>query len=104
LGQLCKEATIVTRVKIDGDQKEEKKSTVTDKKVSSNNEQSKMLCNVIVRATHDLHVNQDKSQSEIETFLKDDCQQLPTSELVQKVGEIVKRIDNYFCGLFSVKI
>jgi len=54
-------------------------------------EQSKMLCNVIVRATHELHVKQQKSKSEIEIFLKNDCQQLKTSQLVEKV-----RIKNIF--------
>jgi hypothetical protein len=65
---MCQDATIITREK-------------------SNDEQSKMLCNVIVRATHELHVTQQKNQNEIETFLKNDCQQLSTSELKQKVGE-----------------
>jgi hypothetical protein len=58
---------------------------------TSVDQQSKMLCNVIVRATHDLHVNQHKSRSEIQTFLKNDCQQLATPELVQKVNKIIER-------------
>ena len=44
-----------------------------------------MLCNVIVSATHELHVNQHKSQNEIQVFLKNDCQKLSTKQLVQKV-------------------
>jgi hypothetical protein len=48
-------------------------------------EQSKMLCNVIVRATQELHVNQGKNKNEIEIFLKNDCQQLKNSKLVEKV-------------------
>lgn len=48
-------------------------------------DQSKMLCNVIVRATHELHVHQKKKSTEIEKFLKKDCQQLETMELKQKV-------------------
>jgi hypothetical protein len=40
---------------------------------------------VIVRATHDLHVNQHKTQNQIQTFLKDDCQKLGTKELAHKV-------------------
>lgn len=63
---MCKEATIIPREKV-------------------TEEQSKMLCNVIVRATHELHVNQHKNQDEIESFLKDDCQQLSTFDLRQKV-------------------
>lgn len=48
-------------------------------------EQSRMLCNSIVRATHDLYRNEQKSQSEIEEYLKNDCQQMTTDELKQKV-------------------
>ena len=63
---MCKDATIIPRVKPSEDQ-------------------SKILCNVIVRATHELHVNQGKNEDEVETFLKNDCQQLPTANLQQKV-------------------
>jgi hypothetical protein len=55
-------------------------------------EQSKMLCNVIVRATQELHVNQDKNKNEIEIFLKNDCQQLKNSKLVEKVTRKKKKI------------
>ena len=51
----------------------------------SNDEQSKMLCNVIVHATYELHINQDKKQNEIEIFLKNDCQKLSNFELKEKV-------------------
>jgi hypothetical protein len=44
-------------------------------------EESKMLCNVIVSTTHELHANQHKSQNEIQSFLKTDCQKLPTKQL-----------------------
>ncbi len=63
---MCKEATIIPREK-------------------STDEQSKMLCNVIVRATYELHINQDKEQNEIEIFLKKDCQKLSSSVLQEKV-------------------
>ena len=49
--------------------------------------ESQMLCNAIVRATKDLHINQEKSRSEIRTYLKNDCQHLTTSQLVLKVKE-----------------
>jgi len=48
-------------------------------------EESKMLCNVIVRATKELHVNQQKTRKEIQAFLKNDCKQLTNSQLVGKV-------------------
>jgi hypothetical protein len=64
---MCKEATIVVREKV-------------------TEEQSKILCNVIVRATHELHVNQQKNHEQIKSFLKNDCQQLSTFDLRQKVG------------------
>ena len=75
---MCQEATIVTRVKNDDKPSEEPKIKVID-------DQTKMLCNVIVRATHDLYIKQDKTQNEIETFLRKDCQQLATPELTKKV-------------------
>ncbi|CAF4753210.1 unnamed protein product, partial [Rotaria sp. Silwood2] len=83
LGQMCKDATIIQRVLIDDG---EIKPVAFD-------EQSKILCNVIVRATHDLYMNHQKSQSDIQTFLKDDCEQLSTFELKQKVKRtnLIKR-------------
>jgi len=78
---MCKEVTIIPRKKIDDNQSEEKNII----KQVSFDEQSKMLCNVIVRATQELYVNQQKTQNEIEIYLKNDCQQLSTSELIQKV-------------------
>ena len=48
-------------------------------------QQSKILCNVVVRATHELHANQRKSRNEIQIFLKKDCQKLSTPQLAQKV-------------------
>jgi hypothetical protein len=61
-------------------------------------EQSKMLCNVIVRATHELHVNQQKSRKEIEIYLKNDCQQLKTAQLVEKVRR--KKGEEYHSFVF----
>jgi hypothetical protein len=94
LAHMCKDATITTRVTIVEEKVEEKKIITFDNeepKQAPIDEQSIMLCNVIVRATHDLHVNQHKSRSEIQTFLKNDCQQLATPELVQKVNKIIER-------------
>lgn len=58
---------------------------------SNDNEQSKMLCNVIVRATEELHTNQQKSQSDTEIFLKNDCQKLQTPQLVKKCQDMVDK-------------
>ena len=87
---MCKEATVTTRVKIDDHKSEEKKIITFDDDESKPiplDEQSKMLCNVIVRATHDLHANQHKNRDEIQSFLKNDCQKLSTPELVRKVKQ-----------------
>ena len=75
---MCKDATIITRVK-----NVEKPPEET--KIQINNGQSKILCNVIVRATHDLYIKQDKNQNEIQIFLKNDCGQLSNSELSEQV-------------------
>ena len=56
-------------------------------KTTAVDEQSKMLCNVIVRVTKELHVKQGKTRMDIQTFLKNDCQQLPTTPLTEKVRE-----------------
>lgn len=93
LSHMCKEATLTTRVTIDAEEEEEKKIiTFEDEepKVVPIDEQSKMLCNVLVRATHELHVNQQKNRDEIQSFLKNDCQKLSTPELVQKVRDIIE--------------
>jgi len=87
---MCKEATIVVRVKAENNQSVQKKILPMDAvevKETSVDQQSRMLCNVIVRATYELHVNQQKSQNEIQRFLKTDCQKLSSSELIQKVEE-----------------
>jgi len=55
-----------------------------DEKINAD-DQSNMLCNVIVRATHELHVNQQKDKNEIQNFLTEDCKQLKNSQLVGKV-------------------
>jgi hypothetical protein len=90
---MCKEATIKTRVKIDDKKKPEEKQIITfdDKELKEVDEESKMLCNVIVSATHELHVNQHKSQNEIQSFLKNDCQKLSTKQLIEKCEDIVER-------------
>jgi hypothetical protein len=84
---MCQEATIVVRVKTEDNQSPidavEVKETPVD-------QQSRMLCNVIVRATYELHVNQQKNQNEIQRFLKTDCQKLSSSELIQKVEERIE--------------
>ncbi|CAF3821446.1 unnamed protein product, partial [Rotaria sordida] len=100
LAHMCKEATIITRVKIDDKKLDEKKiiNFNNDKTIRIPiDEESKMLCNVIVRATHDLHVNQHKNRDEIQIFLKDDCQKLSTNELVRKCEDLVEQhsIDIY---------
>ncbi|CAF5059169.1 unnamed protein product, partial [Rotaria sp. Silwood1] len=84
LGEMCKDATIIQRVSID---EEKIKSVDID-------EQSKILCNVIVRATYDLHITHQKSQNDIQTYLKNDCQQLSTFELKQKCEDLVDRYGN----------
>ena len=49
-------------------------------------EESTMLCHVLVRATHELHSNQKKERNEILTYLENDCKKLSDSKLVQKVS------------------
>ncbi|CAF3793085.1 unnamed protein product [Rotaria sp. Silwood1] len=100
LAHMCKEATIITRVEINNNKPEEKPIVDFDNDQITEipiDEQSKMLCNVIVRATHDLHVNQHKDRDEIQIFLKDDCQKLSTDELIRKCEDLVEQhgIDIY---------
>jgi hypothetical protein len=45
-----------------------------------------MLCNVIVRATHDLHVYQSKPADEIINYLDTDCKNLENEELIEQVN------------------
>ena len=88
LTQMCKEATIKTRAETHDSKAEESKDIITyedEPKQSPIDEQSKMLCHVIVRATYELHANRHKDRTEVQLFLKNDCQQLATTELVQKV-------------------
>lgn len=90
LAHMCKDATVLTRVTIEKTQTTEKNVITTDHGRSNDvDEQSKMLCNVIVQATHELHVNGKKTRDEIEEFLKNDCQKLSTAELVGKVKSIL---------------
>jgi hypothetical protein len=49
-------------------------------------DQERMLCNVIARATHDLHVYQSKSADEITTYLDTDCENLENEELIEQVS------------------
>ena len=84
---MCKESIIITRTQIE-DKKQDIEILHSNHDPSKRipiDEQSKMLCNVIVRATHDLHVNQNKNRNEIQIFLKNDCQHLTNNELVRKV-------------------
>ncbi len=87
---MCKEATIITRVDIDN-KKPEVEKIIDESKPIPIDDQSKMLCNVIVRATHELHINQHKNRNEIEIFLKNDCQKLTTPELIQKCEDLVNK-------------
>ncbi|UJR26418.1 hypothetical protein I4U23_007750 [Adineta vaga] len=94
LSHMCKEATVTTRVTIDAEQPEEKKIITFDKDEPKSvpiDEQSKMLCNVLVRATYELHNNQHKNRDDIQSFLKDDCQKLSTTELVEKCENLVEK-------------
>ena len=95
---MCQHVRIIPQPTVD--ENRSKESLVlygTNTEQESFDEQYKILCNVIVRATHDLHINQQKSQNEIETFLKNDCRQLSSFELMLKVEETNSRqIDNYF--------
>ena len=88
---MCKDATVVVRNQIAEPQLEEKD-------ISSVDEQDHMLCNILVRATYELHVNQKKDREEIEVFLKTDCQHLLTMELIEKVSDAI-RIHIYVCIL-----
>ncbi|CAF4398971.1 unnamed protein product, partial [Adineta steineri] len=101
LSHMCDEATVITRVKIDNEKSTEKKIITLEKDEPQQipvDEQSKMLCNVIVSATHDLHANQHKNREEIQTFLKDDCQTLSTAELIQKCEKLVEKHGNEIYG------
>ncbi|CAF3355329.1 unnamed protein product [Rotaria socialis] len=98
LGQMCKDATIVQREETVETHPDEEHIDNGEIKQAPFDEQSKILCNVVVRATHDLHVNQQKSQSEIQTFLKNDCQKLTTSELKQKCENLIDRHGNDIYG------
>jgi hypothetical protein len=53
---------------------------------SSNHYKEQMLCNVVVRATHDLHFHQSKSADEITIYLNTDCENIGTKELVEQVS------------------
>ena len=92
LVHMCKDATIVTRVNAVDPSTTEKSALATNNDQAVEvDEQSKMLCNVIVRATHELHVNQKKNRMEVRDFLEKDCQKLSTAELVEKVKIISER-------------
>lgn len=54
-------------------------------------EQSQMLCQVLVQATSELHFNQQKSRNEIQEFLKTDCQKLDSEELINKCQQLVDK-------------
>lgn len=90
LVHMCKDATIVTRVLAE-DTATTAPAVNTDQ-LELVDEQSKMLCNVIVRATYELHVNENKNRMEIRDFLEKDCQKLSTPELVGKVNIIFESI------------
>jgi hypothetical protein len=52
-------------------------------------DKEQMICNVIVRATHDLHVLQGKSADEIMNYLDTDCKNLENEELIEQCREMV---------------
>jgi len=52
---------------------------------------SKMLCNVLVRATQELHEKRQKSRDEIQDFLKNDCRTLKSTQLAAKCEDLVDR-------------
>lgn len=81
---MCKDATIIPRSK--------------PVEISSE-DQSKILCDVIVRATHDLHLIQKKNQNEIEVFLKKDCRKLTNLHLVEKVKKKSKWKSFFFFNI-----
>lgn len=54
-------------------------------------DESKMLCNVLVRATQELHDKQQKTRDEIQDFLKNDCQTLKSTQLAAKCEDLVDR-------------
>lgn len=84
---MCKDATIKTRVYINDKEDEEIITTENKNELKQTliDEESKMLCNVIVQATYELHVHQKKNRDDIQEYLKNDCQKLTTPELIQKV-------------------
>jgi hypothetical protein len=100
---MCKEATITIRVKTENKKPDEEKIITVDNEESKRipiDEQSKMLCNAIVQATYELHVNQKKNRDDIQVFLKNDCQKLETTELVRKVKKEFLRMKKPKMNLF----
>ncbi|UJR19941.1 hypothetical protein I4U23_023073 [Adineta vaga] len=53
------------------------------------NDKERMLCNVIVRATYDLHIYQKKSANEISIYLDGDCKKLADEKLIEQCHEMV---------------
>lgn len=97
MGQLCKNGTLIARIT----------DEVINVREESPEEQSRMLCNAVVRATHDLFVKQQSSYDDVHQFLKNDCQTLSTSELVEKVKTFYELYRNefyFFNYLSSAKI
>lgn len=74
----------------------------TEVAAENTDEESKMLCNVLVRATQELHNKQQQTRDEIQVYLKNDCQTLKAAELAEKVcfEENIK----FNCSFFSAKI
>jgi hypothetical protein len=86
---MCKDATIVARAQFESNPSKGEEVSLVDTgdiAEAAVDEQSRMLCNTIVRATYELHANQRKSAGEIQAFLKNDCQLLSTAELIRKVS------------------
>lgn len=67
-------------------------------------DQNKMLCNVIVQATHQLVNVQQKTRDEVKVFLLEDCRTLSDAELGKKVRASRTSPSNTHLDLiFSVK-
>jgi hypothetical protein len=69
---------------------EDSSSSDSDDKSDDSSEaikdKERMLCNVIVRATHDLRAYQSKSADEIINYLEADCNNLENEELIEQVS------------------
>lgn len=86
LGEMCKDAAIVVR-----SEAEVLLPDRIDNAATAAAERTRMLCTTVVRATYELYANQERSESEIQLFLRNDCQELQSAELIYEVGEGCQR-------------